>query len=158
MSPLLPFPEIDPAIFSVELFGITLSLRWYAMAYIVGLLVGWRYVVWLVRRPRLWPSDRAPMTPEQPETLLTYMVIGVVVGGRLGYVLFYNPLHFLANPLDIVRLWDGGMSFHGGFLGVALALILFCRQSRLPLLQVSDAVACAAPIGLLLGRIANFIN
>lgn len=158
MDRYLMFPGFDPAVFSVELFGLTLSLRWYALAYIGGLVIGWRIMVALMRRPALWPGNRAPMTPEAPETLLTYMVIGVVAGGRLGYVLFYNPLHFLGNPLDILRLWDGGMSFHGGFLGVILGVILFCRRTGAPLLQVADAVAMAAPVGLLLGRLANFVN
>lgn len=158
MDGYLTFPQIDPAIFTIELFGLSLSLRWYAMAYIVGLIGGWRGMVWMMRRPALWPKDRAPMRPDQPEDLLTWMILGVVLGGRLGYVVFYNPLQYLADPLGIVRIWDGGMSFHGGFLGVILGVILYCRRNGLPLLQVSDAVACAAPLGLLLGRIANFIN
>ncbi|QDL92002.1 prolipoprotein diacylglyceryl transferase [Paroceanicella profunda] len=158
MPLVLHFPDIDPVIFSIHLFGATLSLRWYAMAYIVGLLLGWRYIVWLVSRPRLWPADRAPMTREQPEELLTYMVLGVVVGGRLGYVLFYNLSQYLANPLEILKVWDGGMSFHGGMLGVVAGILLYARSRGLPALQVGDAVGMATPIGLALGRLANFIN
>jgi phosphatidylglycerol:prolipoprotein diacylglycerol transferase len=158
MTQYLPFPEIDPAIFTVTLFGQPFSLRWYALAYIVGLILAWRIVVALVRRPRLWPGDRAPMTPEQPEELLTWMVVGVVLGGRLGYVLVYNPGLILADPPAILRLWDGGMSFHGGFAGVILGVILCSWRKGLPLLQVSDAVAVASPPGILLGRLANFIN
>ncbi|MEL6236747.1 MAG: prolipoprotein diacylglyceryl transferase [Pseudomonadota bacterium] len=158
MDGYLPFPQIDPVIVSVELFGTTLSLRWYAMAYILGLVAGWRGMVWMMRRPTLWPANRAPMTPDQPEDLLTWMILGVVLGGRLGYVLFYNPLQYLADPAGILRLWDGGMSFHGGFLGVIVGVIIYCRRKGLPLLQVADAVACASPFGLLLGRLANFIN
>jgi len=158
MTRVLPFPQIDPAIFTVALGGMEFSLRWYALAYIAGLLLGWRLMVWLMRRDRLWPAGRAPMTPAQPEELLTWMVVGVILGGRLGFVLFYNPAHFLANPGEILALWQGGMSFHGGFLGVILGVVLFCRSRGLPLLQVGDAVALATPTGLLFGRIANFIN
>lgn len=158
MTYLIPFPEINPSIFTIDLLGFSFSLRWYALAYIAGLVLGWRYIVLLCRRPRIWPRNTAPMTPAQPEDLLTAMVIGVVLGGRLGYVLFYNLPYFLDTPSAILRVWDGGMSFHGGFLGVILGVIWFCRRHGLPLLQVSDAVACAAPLGLLLGRLANFIN
>ncbi|MEO1000501.1 MAG: prolipoprotein diacylglyceryl transferase [Pseudomonadota bacterium] len=154
----LPFPEIDPAIFTLDLGSFSFSLRWYALAYIAGLVLGWRYVVWLMRRPALWPRDRAPMTPEQPEALLTWMVLGVVFGGRLGFVLFYQPGYYFANPLEIPAIWQGGMSFHGGFIGVILGVILYARANKLPLLQVGDAVALAAPLGLLFGRLANFIN
>ncbi len=153
----IPFPAFDPAVFSVELFGATFSLRWYALAYLVGLVLGWRYVVWLVRRPRLWRGE-PPMTPAQPESLLTWMVIGVVVGGRLGFVLFYQPAYFLENPSQIPAVWNGGMAFHGGFLGVVVGVVAWCRTAKAPLMEVGDAVACAAPIGILLGRIANFVN
>ncbi|MEM8741039.1 MAG: prolipoprotein diacylglyceryl transferase [Pseudomonadota bacterium] len=158
MDGYLPFPQIDPVIVSVELFGTTLSLRWYAMAYILGLVAGWRGMVWMMRRHTLWPANRPPMTPDQPEDLLTWMILGVVLGGRLGYVLFYNPLQYLADPAGILRVWDGGMSFHGGFLGVVFGVIIYCWRKGLPLMQVADAVACASPFGLLLGRLANFIN
>ena len=155
---VLPFPAIDPVVFSVELFGLTLSLRWYALAYIVGLVLAWRYVRWLVRRPALWPRDTPPMTPDQPEDLLTWMVLGVVIGGRLGFVLFYQPAYYLANPAEILAVWQGGMSFHGGFLGVILGVIGWSRAKGVALLQTGDAVAAAAPVGLLLGRLANFVN
>ncbi|MGG7564825.1 prolipoprotein diacylglyceryl transferase [Rhodovulum sp. DZ06] len=154
----IPFPNVDPVLLSVDLFGATLSLRWYALAYIVGLVLAWRYVRSLMKRPAIWPGNAAPMTPDQPEDLLTWMVLGVILGGRLGFVLFYQPGHYLANPGEILQVWNGGMSFHGGFLGVVLGVIGYCRFNRLPLLQVGDAVAMAAPIGLLLGRLANFIN
>ena len=143
---LLPFPDIDPALFTLEIGSFQFSLRWYALAYIAGLLIGWRLMVWLMRRPRLWPADKAPMKPEDPEALLTWMVLGVVLGGRVGYVLFYDFSRFLGDPLQIVKVWEGGMSFHGGFLGVILATILYTRAKRQPLLQVGDAVALAAPI------------
>ncbi|MEM6945490.1 MAG: prolipoprotein diacylglyceryl transferase, partial [Pseudomonadota bacterium] len=154
----LPFPQIDPALVSFEVAGIEIALRWYALAYIAGLVLGWRLCVWLMRRPALWPANRVPMTPQQPEELLTWMVIGVVLGGRLGFVLFYNPTHFLSNPGDIFAIWEGGMSFHGGFLGVILGVILYTKRHGIPLLEAGDAVALAAPAGIFFGRIANFIN
>lgn len=154
----IPFPNIDPVIFSVDLFGVTLALRWYALAYLVGLVGGLYLLRWLARQPRLWADGNAPYDHEAPDRLLTYMVIGVILGGRLGYVLFYNPAHFLANPAEILQVWTGGMSFHGGFLGVIFGVILFARVNRLAVLSIADVVALAAPIGLLLGRLANFIN
>ncbi|MDT8344469.1 MAG: prolipoprotein diacylglyceryl transferase [Thermohalobaculum sp.] len=155
---VLPFPQIDPAIFTLDLGGFSFSLRWYALAYIAGLVIGWRLIVRLMRRPPLWPANHPPMTPEQPEELLTWMTLGVILGGRLGYVLFYNPLHFLANPAEILAVWQGGMSFHGGFLGVILGVIGFALKRGAPILSVGDAVALAAPLGILFGRLANFIN
>ncbi|MEM0922199.1 MAG: prolipoprotein diacylglyceryl transferase [Pseudomonadota bacterium] len=154
----IPFPEIDPALIRFELFGLEVALRWYALAYIGGLLIGWWLMLRLMKRPSLWPGDRAPMTPEQPEEMLTWMVIGVVLGGRLGFVMFYNPGYYWANPWEILQVWQGGMAFHGGFLGVILATFIYTRAKGIPLLSAGDAVALATPTGLLLGRIANFIN
>jgi phosphatidylglycerol:prolipoprotein diacylglycerol transferase len=153
----IPFPNISPEIFAIELGGMTFALRWYALAYIVGLIVGWRLVVATVSRPALW-SGPAPMTAEQVERLLTWVIVGVILGGRIGFVLFYQPGYFLENPASILRVWEGGMSFHGGFLGVVVAGVLFCRRERIPMLQAADLMALAAPTGLFLGRIANFIN
>lgn len=155
---VIPFPDIDPAIFTLALGGFEFSLRWYALAYIAGLVIGWRMIVWLVRRDHLWPDNKAPMTPEQPEELLTWMTLGVVLGGRAGYVLFYDFSGFMARPQEIFMVWNGGMSFHGGFLGVIIATIIYTRVKRLPLLQTGDAIALATPTGLLFGRLANFIN
>ncbi len=154
---MIPFPQISPEIFSIQLFGIELALRWYALAYLVGLLIGWRIMVGLMRRPALW-GDAAPMRPEQVEELLTWVILGVVLGGRLGFVLFYEPGYYLANPAQIPVIWRGGMSFHGGFLGVVLASWWFCRRHDIPALRLADALAVATPLGLGLGRIANFIN
>ncbi|MEM0990937.1 MAG: prolipoprotein diacylglyceryl transferase [Pseudomonadota bacterium] len=154
----IPFPNIDEALFTIALGNFEFAIRWYALAYIVGLIIGWRLMVWLMRRPKLWPNHKAPMPPEAPEALLTWMVIGVLLGGRLGYVLFYQPGRFLGDPTAIFRVWEGGMSFHGGFLGVILATIAFTRLRSIPLLQGADAVALAAPAGIFLGRVANFIN
>ncbi len=154
----IPFPNFSPELFAIELGGVRFALRWYALAYIAGLLIG----LWLVRRalatPRLWPADHPPMTAEQADRLLTWVVLGVVVGGRLGFVLFYRPVYYLQNPLEILAVWQGGMAFHGGLLGVVLAAAWFCWRERLPALSVADAMALATPPGLLLGRIANFIN
>ena len=154
----IPYPQIDPALFTIALGGFEFSLRWYALAYIGGLLLGWRLMVRLMRRPGLWPANKAPMTPAQPEELLTWMILGVILGGRLGYVIFYQPGYFLDHPGEILRVWEGGMSFHGGFIGVIVSLILYARARGMPLLQAGDAVALAAPAGLLFGRLANFIN
>ena len=158
MPLVIPFPDIDPAIFTIELGGFAFSLRWYAMSYIVGLLIAWRLIVALMRRPQLWPENRAPMTTEQCEEIMTWMILGVVLGGRLGYVLFYDFPRFAENPLEIFKIWTGGMSFHGGILGVILATIFYTRSRSIPLFRAGDAVALATPAGLFLGRIANFIN
>ncbi len=158
MQAVLPFPDIGPEIFAVQLGGFSFALRWYALAYIVGLIVGWRLITAAVKRPSLWAQDSAPMTPQQVEELLTWIILGVVLGGRLGFTLFYQPAYYLANPAEILMVWQGGMSFHGGFLGVAAAAILFARRHRIALSALSDSLAIAAPAGLFLGRVANFIN
>jgi phosphatidylglycerol:prolipoprotein diacylglycerol transferase len=154
---VLPFPDIDPVLFSIRLLGLELAIRWYALAYIAGLLLGWRYVAWLCARPALW-GGAAPMAPQRADDLLTWMILGVILGGRLGYVLFYQPAWFAANPGAILAVWQGGMSFHGGLVGVAAGVILFALKNGLPILAVGDAVAAAAPIGIFFGRIANFVN
>jgi phosphatidylglycerol:prolipoprotein diacylglycerol transferase len=153
----IPFPDISPEVFSIPVYGITLSLRWYALAYIAGLVVGLRMIVAAVRTPRLWPGA-PPMTADQAEGLLTWVIVGVILGGRLGFVLFYQPGYYLANPLDIVKVWQGGMAFHGGFLGVVAAGVWFCRREGIALPNAADLIALAAPPGILLGRLANFIN
>ncbi|UWR23157.1 prolipoprotein diacylglyceryl transferase [Sulfitobacter sp. S190] len=158
MVAMLPFPDISPEIFSVTLFGMTFALRWYAVAYIVGIVLGWRLVVRAARTPRLWRGDTPVMTPAQIEDLLTWIIIGVIAGGRLGYVLFYNPAQYLANPAEILQVWNGGMSFHGGALGVMIAAYIYCLRNGLSRLGVGDLVALGIAPGLLLGRIANFIN
>jgi phosphatidylglycerol:prolipoprotein diacylglycerol transferase len=148
MLPVLMFPQFDPVLISIG----PLSIRYYALAYITALVLGWR----LVRRWVTWTPVVA--TPLQVDDFLTWATLGVVLGGRLGYVLFYQPSYFLAHPLQIVALWQGGMSFHGGMLGVATAITLYCRQQGIPVLGFADRIAIAAPIGLGLGRVANFIN
>jgi phosphatidylglycerol:prolipoprotein diacylglycerol transferase len=148
MFPVLMFPQFDPVVVALGPFAI----RWYALAYITALVLGWRLVrVWAQLPPQV-------ATPLQVDDFLTWATLGVVLGGRLGYVLFYQPSAFLAEPLRIFAVWEGGMSFHGGMLGVSVAIILYCRQLRLPILGFADRIAIAAPIGLGLGRVANFIN
>ena len=157
MIAAIPFPNLSPDIFSIEIGGFTFALRWYAMAYIAGILLGWRIGVMALRRPQIWPNG-APFTPAQTEDFLTWIILGIVLGGRLGIVLFYQPGYYLQNPLEIPMIWQGGMSFHGGFLGVVLAVLWFSRRNGIVLGSVADILAlCTAP-GLLFGRIANFIN
>jgi phosphatidylglycerol---prolipoprotein diacylglyceryl transferase len=144
----IPFPAIDPVAVAIGPFVI----RWYALAYIAGLLIGWRYCLVL--------ADRPPRLIERRDIddFLVWATLGVVLGGRIGYVLFYQPGYYLQHPIEALYLWHGGMSFHGGALGVTLAIVLFTRARRLPVLAFSDVVAEAIPIGLFFGRIANFIN
>ena len=154
---MIPFPNISPEIFTIHLGGLSLSLRWYALAYLVGLLLGWRILIRIMRRDAIW-GDRAPMRPEAVDDLLTWVILGVILGGRLGFVLFYEPGYYLSNPAEIIKVWQGGMSFHGGFAGVIVATWLFCRQNGIPAMRLADAMAVVAPIGLFFGRVANFIN
>ncbi|MGB0661096.1 MAG: prolipoprotein diacylglyceryl transferase [Mangrovicoccus sp.] len=154
----LPFPDLSPEIFAFELGSFRIALRWYALAYIAGLLIGLWIIKRAMRMPKLWPANTPPMTAFQVESLLTWVILGVILGGRLGFVLFYQPAYYAANPGDILKLWQGGMAFHGGLLGVIVAVALFCRTYHLSPGSVADAMALATPPGLLLGRLANFIN
>jgi phosphatidylglycerol:prolipoprotein diacylglycerol transferase len=145
MLPVLMFPQFDPVVVQVG----PLAIRWYALAYITALVLGWR----LVRRWVGWSPRVASL--QQTDDFLTWATLGVVLGGRLGYVLFYQPGYFLAHPLQVFAVWTGGMSFHGGMLGVTVAIILFCRQQNMPVLGFADRIAIAAPMGLGLGRVAS---
>lgn len=158
MRALIPFPDISPEIFSVTIFGMELALRWYALAYIVGILLGWRLALRAVRTPRLWRDGAPVMSPSQIEDLLTWIIIGVILGGRLGYVLFYQPGYYLSNPGEILAVWQGGMSFHGGLLGVICAGLFYTWRHQIARLSAADVMALGVPPGLLLGRLANFIN
>ncbi len=144
----IAFPTIDPVMIEIG----PLVIRWYALAYIAGLVLGWLYLRWLVQRPG-WQ-----LTPLDLDDLLLYVTLGVVLGGRLGYVLFYRPDFYLSHPGEILAVWQGGMSFHGGLIGVLAAMALFAWRRNIHFLDIGDAVAAATPIGLLFGRIANFIN
>jgi phosphatidylglycerol---prolipoprotein diacylglyceryl transferase len=173
---VLPFPNIDPVL--IHIYG-PISIRWYALSYIAGLLLGWSYVVKLLSTSRLWAGppfmDKRPATPDDIGDLFVWITLGVIIGGRLGFVLLYGVLYcgfagqgapaclglpeaYLANPLKIIAAWEGGMSFHGGLIGVVIAILLFCRSRKLQLFAVADLIAAATPIGLFFGRIANFIN
>ena len=149
----LSFPILDPIAFSIGPFAI----RWYALAYVAGLLGGWFYAKRLAAKTELWSPLRQPK-PTDIDDLIVWVALGVVLGGRVGYVLFYNFSAYLQNPLEALAVWHGGMSFHGGFLGAVLALVLFARSRGLNALAMLDMAAVVTPIGLFFGRIANFIN
>ena len=155
---MLTFPDISPEIFSISIGGFELALRWYAVAYILGFIFAIILMKLFVRNNKLWMHHSPPMSEDQIDSLFSYLVLGVILGGRIGYVVFYNFDHYVANPADIVRVWDGGMAFHGGFMGVVLAVFMFCRLNGLPLWSVADLIALATPPGLFLGRVSNFIN
>jgi phosphatidylglycerol---prolipoprotein diacylglyceryl transferase len=149
----IPFPAFDPVLFSIGPF----SIRWYALAYIVGILLGWLYARAIVRSERLW-GGKAPLTVDDYDDFVLWVTFGIILGGRIGYVLFYNPSYFIEHPAEIVQLWNGGMSFHGGFLGCVIAVVMFARWRGIPILSLGDVTCAVAPIGLLLGRLANFVN
>lgn len=150
---LLPFPNIDPVLVSFGPFAI----RWYSLAYIVGILGGWWYCTRLSRRAEA-VSGSVAFPPKAVEDIVVWIICGVVLGGRLGYVLFYQPAFYWQHPAQIFHVWEGGMSFHGGFLGVLIATILYVRKHGYRFFRAMDMFACATPIGLFLGRCANFIN
>ena len=157
MFAAIPFPDISPEIFAFDVFGFEIALRWYAMAYIVGIAFGWQLIKFALNRPALWRNG-PPMKVAQLEDLLTYIVIGVIGGGRMGYVLFYKPAEFLSAPLDIFKIWEGGLSFHGGFLGVIVAVFVFSKRQKVSLPDLADIIAVSATPAIFLVRIANFIN
>ncbi|MDG1376647.1 MAG: prolipoprotein diacylglyceryl transferase [Yoonia sp.] len=157
MIAAITFPDISPEIFAIDLFGFDFALRWYAMGYIVGIMLGWQLLKAALKRDAIW-QGRAPMPVAKLEDLLTYIVMGVIAGGRLGYVLFYKPAYYMSHPLEIPQIWTGGMSFHGGFIGVILAVYLFSRRHNIALPKLADGIALAATPAILLVRIANFIN
>jgi len=129
-----------------------LKIRWYSLAYLAGILIGWWYLLKLIDRPG------APMARRHADDMVFYATLGIILGGRLGYVLFYRPRFYLNDPVEILRIWDGGMSFHGGVLGTTLGILWMARKHRLDWLRIHDYVACCAPFGLFLGRLANFVN
>ncbi len=149
----LAYPIIDPVLVNLGPFPI----RWYALAYVAGIVLGWAYARLLVGSDRLWGTLARP-TPVSIDDLVVYVAVGIVAGGRIGYVLFYNLPYFLSHPIEIFTVWNGGMAFHGGLIGATLGIWLFARRHGYPLLSVADPVAAVVPIGLFLGRIANFIK
>jgi len=155
---MLNFPTIAPELFKIELMGYDIALRWYALSYLVGFLFAYALMRLMANKPKSWPYGVEPMDREQLDGLLTYLILGVIVGGRLGYVIFYNAEHYLQHPDEIIRVWDGGMSFHGGFLGVIATVYVYSRRHGILLWSCADLIALSAPPGLFLGRVANFIN
>ena len=154
----IPFPDISPILVEIPLGFTSLPIRWYALAYIVGIVIGYLLFRRAIDRPHLWKDDVPAMDRARLEDLLTWMIFGVILGGRMGYVLFYGEGQFLDDPAAILRVWEGGMSFHGGFLGVILAGAIFARRHTVAPGKLADGLAIATPAGLFLGRIANFIN
>lgn len=142
----LPFPLIDPVAITLG----PLSIHWYGLAYLAGISLAWGYARTIAPLFNIAKKDI--------DDFITWAVVGIIVGGRLGYVLFYNPSHFLQHPLDILKTWEGGMAFHGGLAGVIIATILYCYRRAIPLMRFSDILAIVSPIGLFLGRVANFVN
>ena len=151
---LMAFPDIDPVILSLG----PLHLRWYGLAYVVGILLGWRYARRLVVTSRLWPESGSRITALDMDDFLLWATVGIVAGGRIGYILFYDFAAVSANPLRALEIWNGGMSFHGGLLGTLIAMLLFARSRNIPVFNLFDVVCAVVPVGLFFGRLANFIN
>lgn len=149
----IAFPVFDPIAIAIG----PIAIRWYALAYIGGIVLGWLYARALIKNAKLWGGP-APVTLPQMDDFILWVTIGIILGGRTGYVLFYNLPFFIEHPAEIFELWKGGMSFHGGFLGCVAAVMLFARKNGIPILSLGDITTAVAPIGLLLGRLANFIN
>jgi phosphatidylglycerol:prolipoprotein diacylglycerol transferase len=150
----IPFPDVDPVAIALG----PIAIKWYGIAYLIGLVLGWLYIRRLLSEPRLWANEKPPFSPQKVDDLLVYITLGVVLGGRLGYVLFYEPSTYLTSPLDIFAVWRGGMSFHGAVVGCIIAIWLFASRNGLSVFSTSDLVTAAVPIGLFFGRIANFVN
>ena len=151
--PAIPFAAIDPVLVQIG----PLAIRWYALAYIAGILLAWLYVRKMVSNPNLWEGQSKP-TISEVDDFVIWATLGIIIGGRLGYVLFYNPVFYFSHPLEIPQIWKGGMSFHGGSAGIVVAILWFAKRKGLNFWQFFDMLAAAAPIGLFFGRIANFIN
>jgi phosphatidylglycerol---prolipoprotein diacylglyceryl transferase len=151
---VIPYPAVDPVALQLG----PLSVKWYGLAYIAGLLLGWLYIKRVLGEASLWKDNQPPLEPQKVDDLLIYMTVGVLAGGRLGYVLFYEPRHFLNHPLDIPAVWMGGMAFHGGLVGSIAAILIFARRFNANPWSMLDVCAAATPIGLFFGRLANFIN
>ena len=150
----MPFPEFDPVIFQIGPF----ALRWYALAYVAGIALGWWYGVRLIKTAQIWGGGEPPISQTQADDLILWITLGIILGGRLGYVLFYRPELLWRSPLEVLQIWNGGMSFHGGALGVIIGVTIFARLQKVDLLRLGDIVAPCVPFGLFFGRIANFIN
>lgn len=155
----MKFPEfINENIFTLELGGFVFSLTWYSLSYIIGLLVAWKLMMIISSTNKLWSNNTPVIKPEKIEELMTVMILGVILGGRLGYIFFYNLEYYITNPIKIFYVWEGGMSFHGGFMGVILGGLYYSKRNSISPFSLGDLIAISSPPGLFLGRIANFIN
>lgn len=150
----IPFPNLDPIALDLGF----VSIKWYGLAYLVGLLIGWVYVRRLLSEPAIWAKGKAPFTVDKVDDLLMYITVGVILGGRLGFVTLYEPGYYFSNPVEIFKIWRGGMAFHGALIGSAVAILLFARNQNVNACSVMDLCTAAVPIGLFFGRLANFIN
>lgn len=150
----MTLPDIDPILLQIG----PLAIRWYALAYIVGIALGWWYLRRLINNEALWGPKGAPLDNTRLEDMVLWLALGIIVGGRIGYILFYDLAAVMADPLRAFRVWEGGMAFHGGFMGVVIAALLYARAQKINPWSLGDLLACAAPIGLFLGRMANFVN
>ncbi len=153
----LRLPDIDPVLIALG----PVKIRWYALAYVAGIVLGWLHAGRLLKKPELWPGNKPPLTADQLDDLILWLTGGVILGGRIGYILAYDASIIWHHPLDVFKVWEGGMSFHGGFTGVLIAAVLWCRRNRFGFnsaLSLGDLLATVAPLGLLFGRVANFVN
>ncbi|MFN3559637.1 MAG: prolipoprotein diacylglyceryl transferase [Brevundimonas sp.] len=155
----MQFPEFNPVWFSVG----PLDIRWYALAYVAGIVLGWWYAARIIKTERLWAPGKAPINTQQLDDLVLWVTLGIILGGRLGFALFYQPhlygqLFGGPDNFALFRLWDGGMSFHGGLIGCTVAVVVFALRSKVRVLTIGDIALAAAPFGLMFGRLANFIN
>ena len=150
----IPFPNLDPVALQIG----PVAIKWYGLAYLAGLVLGWLYIRRLITSNRLWANDTPPFSLAKVDDLLLYITAGVVLGGRLGFVLFYEPGYYLANPQDIIAVWKGGMAFHGALVGCIVAIWVFARNNGVNPWSTGDLVTAAVPIGLFFGRVANFVN
>lgn len=151
---VLPFPAIDPVAFSIG----PLAVHWYGLAYVAGILLGWWIARRLIAKNSLWPNATPAVTAQQLDDFILWAAVGIVLGGRLGYILFYDLPTIAENPMRAIEIWNGGMSFHGGFLGATLAMIIFARRPGIAIWSLFDLVASVVPAGLFFGRLANFVN
>ncbi len=150
----MPFPNIDPIAFSIG----PLAIHWYGLAYVAGILLGWAYARRIAANDTLWPNDTSPISRPQLDDFIVWAALGIVLGGRIGYILFYDLGAIIEDPIRAVQIWNGGMSFHGGLAGTTIAMILFAHRNSIPIWSLFDIVATVVPCGLFFGRIANFIN
>lgn len=150
----MPFPDIDPVALSIG----PLAIHWYGLAYVAGIILGWAYARNIVTTQRLWAGGTPPVTVAHLDDFLVWAAAGIVLGGRIGYILFYDFAAVAANPVRALQIWNGGMSFHGGFMGATIAMILFARKNGIAIWSLFDVIAAVVPIGLFFGRVANFVN